>query len=125
MVRIAVRDNVTPDLDAAAVRMPAAANLAMVALAKEAAIIARSSHRFTSRTGNLENNIKVLSDGRQVVFKIDQAGAPYGGYIDQGFRSWGADPFMENGIAVAEAKAESTIANTVADEFRRKGFVVS
>ena len=63
---------------------------------------AKASHRFTSRSNNLERSIRnrIEQKHNKIIsfFTLDNRIANYGKYIHEGFRSWKPDPFLFNAI---------------------------
>lgn len=66
-------------------------------------------HRFKSRTGNLISSLRSSISAESAEFMIDNAQAPYGKYVHEGFKSWQSDPFLQSAV---NSNAEN-ITNTV------------
>lgn len=65
---------------------------------------AKRVHRFTTRTGRLERATLTDVQGKTVRALIDDALAPYGKYIHEGFKTWSSDPYLEEKFDQDESK---------------------
>jgi len=71
---------------------------------------ARSSHRFNSRTGNLERSIQVSMDSTGGSVYVSEGSAPYGKYVHNGHKTWSPDTFLDDA-----ADANRGLLDTVCD----------
>ncbi len=70
---------------------------------------ARSTHRYTRRSGNLERSVKVSTDKDGGSVYIDDGQAPYGKYVHNGQRSWAADTFIYDAVEKNEDELDRKI----------------
>ena len=71
--------------------------------------VARSSHRFTSRTGRLVSAIKSRQTGAGAEAYLDTGVAKYAGYIHGGTKYIEADPFLENAVESRQVEVATDI----------------
>jgi HK97 gp10 family phage protein len=66
--------------------LPRKVSLELKKAARDIESRAKKDHRFTSRTGNLENSIKsdLLPDRKTAVVGLDKKFAPYGNFVHDG-----------------------------------------
>jgi len=66
---------------------------------------AKASHRFTSRSGRLEQAIQGTLAGSKGEALINNSIASYGKYIHEGHRSWSPDRFLTKAAGAVSAKS--------------------
>lgn len=82
-----------------------------------AALEAKASHRFVSRSGNLERSIipEVKQTRNNIIGRVylKDSIANYGKYIHNGFRSWKPDPFLEKAFETESEKIISKLTSNL------------
>jgi len=105
--------------------LPASMALANQQMGARATATARMRHRYHRRSGLLSSSTKFIADEHEATVYIEDAAAPYGKYVHDGFRSWAPDQFIPEAIEASEEENLADIEKNLAADMRRAGFSVT
>jgi hypothetical protein len=80
---------------------------------------AKLHHRYTRRTGKLSNAVVVVRNEHGGEVGINDASAPYGKYVHEGFKTWAPDKFLDD-AAESNEHLLDTLVNKAAGEAIKK-----
>ena len=108
-------------LESYAKDLPKAVSEAIDEVSEDVVEEARKVHRYRKRTGRLNSAIQSHTKGYSTKVFIDEARAPYGYYIHQGFKGWAPDPFLEQAFNRQTKDLDAEIAKVLGDLAKKKG----